>query len=82
MLSSGHRSSGPDGLAVERVLSNGKRVYVHEFKLTLVRRCLLPGVSVAAVALEGGINANLLRKWSTSTGAKSAAQTRTGCCCR
>jgi transposase len=45
------------------VLRNGKRVYVHGFKLALVRRCLEPGVSVSAVALEHGINANLLRKW-------------------
>jgi transposase len=45
------------------VLRNGKRMYVHEFKLSLVRCCKQPGVSVSAVALEHGINANLLRKW-------------------
>jgi transposase len=49
--------------AVERVLRNGKRMYVHGFKVNLVRRCLEAGVSVSAVALEHGINANLLRKW-------------------
>jgi transposase len=38
-------------------------MYVHEFKLGLVRRCMEPGVSVSAVALEHGINTNLLRKW-------------------
>jgi transposase len=63
MLSSGPRPSEPDAAAVERVLRNGKRVYAHEFKLGLVRRCLEPGVSVSAVALEHGINTNLLRKW-------------------
>ncbi|MCW5611776.1 MAG: transposase [Rubrivivax sp.] len=63
MLSGGHRPSGPDGVTVERVLRNGKRVYVHGFKLAAVRRCMQPGISVAAVALEHGINANLLRKW-------------------
>ena len=63
MLSSGRRPSGPEATGVERVLRNGKRMYVHEFKLALVRRCLDPGVSVSAVALEHGINANLLRKW-------------------
>ena len=63
MLSSGPRPSGPDAAAVERVLRNGKRMYVHEFKLGLVRRCLEPGVSVSAVALEHGVNTNLLRKW-------------------
>lgn len=63
MLSSGPRPSGPDAAAVERELRNGKRMYVHEFKLGLVRRCLEPGVSVSAVALEHGVNTNLLRKW-------------------
>ena len=63
MLSSGPRSSGAQAAAVERVLRNGKRMYVHGFKVNLVRRCLEPGVSVSAVALEHGINANLLRKW-------------------
>jgi transposase len=63
MLSSGPRASGPEAAAVERVLRNGKRMYVHDFKLGLVRRCLEPGVSVSAVALEHGINTNLLRKW-------------------
>ena len=63
MLSSGPRASGPEAAAVERVLRNGKRMYVHEFKLGLVRRCMAPGASVSALALEHGINTNLLRKW-------------------
>jgi len=50
-------------VVVERVLRNGKRMYVQGFKQELVRRCLQPGVSVAAVALAHGVNANLLRKW-------------------
>jgi transposase len=36
---------------------------VHDFKLGLVKRCLEPGVSVSAVALEHGVNTNLLRTW-------------------
>lgn len=58
--------AGPQGRKprFERVLRNGKRMYVQGFKLALVRRCLEPGVSVSAVALEHGINANLLRKWT------------------
>jgi len=39
MLSSGPKPSGPDA-AVERVLRNGKRMYVHGFELGLVRHCL------------------------------------------
>jgi transposase len=45
--------------------SNGRRMYQAAAKRELVRRCLEPGVSVAGIALAHGINANLLRKWST-----------------
>lgn len=66
MLSSGRNPElTPDGTVVERVLRNGKRIFAHGFKLSLVRRCLEPGVSVAGLALEHGVNANLLRKWIT-----------------
>jgi transposase len=75
MLSSGHRPAGPDGAGVERVLRNGKRVYLPDFKLGLVRRCLQPGVSVAAVALEHRVNANLLRKWIDKHRGEVGAQT-------
>ncbi len=29
----------------------------------VIRECMRPGVSMAAVALEHGLNANMLRKW-------------------
>jgi transposase len=62
MLSSGPRRVDPiEG--VERVLGNGKRVFAEAYKQSLVERCLQPGTSVSRVALEHGINANLLRKW-------------------
>jgi transposase-like protein len=51
------------GKAVERVLSNGKRRYAAAFKVWIVQQCLLPGVSIAAIALANQLNANLLRKW-------------------
>jgi transposase len=35
-------------------------------KRELVEACLLPGVSVARLALEHGLNANLLRSWVTA----------------
>src|SRR3982751_171261 len=66
MLSSGPNTGTAlegEGRTVERVLSNGKRVFAHAFKLALVRRCLEPGASVSGLALEHGVNANLLRKW-------------------
>jgi len=42
---------------------NGRRVYHAAAKRELVRRCLEPGVSLAATAMAHGINANLMRKW-------------------
>ncbi|WP_396643634.1 IS66-like element accessory protein TnpA [Methylomonas sp. 2B] len=42
---------------------NGRCLYDPEAKRELVEVCLQPGISVAKVALEHGINANLLRKW-------------------
>ena len=44
---------------------NGRCVYDKQAKRELVRRCQQPGVSVAAMALAHGLNANLLRKWIT-----------------
>ncbi len=42
---------------------DGRCLYDPEAKRELVEACLQPGISVAKVALEFGINANLLRKW-------------------
>lgn len=42
---------------------DGRCLYDQEAKRELVRVCLQPGTSIAKVALEHGINANLLRKW-------------------
>lgn len=39
-----------------------RRCFSPEFKASLVAQCR-PGVSVSAVALENGINANQLRRW-------------------
>lgn len=40
-----------------------RRRFDPQAKLELVQVCLQPGVSVARVALEHAVNANLLRKW-------------------
>jgi transposase len=45
------------------VTSNGRRYFVAEHKREVVERRLQPGASTAAVALEYGFNANLVRKW-------------------
>jgi transposase len=40
-----------------------RRRYTEEFKAKVAEECRRPGVSIAAVALANGLNANLLRKW-------------------
>jgi transposase len=40
-----------------------RRRHSDVFKLTLVERSLVPGASVAAIAQDAGINANLLFNW-------------------
>ena len=41
----------------------GRRTYTSAYKRDVVRQCSEPGVSVAAVAMRNGINANLVRRW-------------------
>lgn len=50
----------PDGVRVNRT---GRRTYTPDYKLAVVRECTEPGVSVAAIAMARGINANLVRRW-------------------
>ena len=40
-----------------------RRTHEQGFKEGLIARSLVPGASVAAIAMEGGVNANLLFKW-------------------
>jgi transposase len=42
---------------------DGRNCYDPEAKRALVEACLQPGVSVARLALQHGVNANLLRIW-------------------
>ena len=46
-----------------RVNRTGRRTYTLEYKLGIVRQCIEPGVSVAAIAMTHRINANLVRRW-------------------
>ena len=50
-------------LAVVRRSSDGRRRYDEKSKRALIEAALRPGVSVAGLAQQHGINANLLRKW-------------------
>jgi transposase len=44
---------------------DGRSCYDPEAKRELIEACLRPGVSVARMALQHGVNANLLRTWMT-----------------
>ncbi|RQM44218.1 IS66 family insertion sequence hypothetical protein [Paraburkholderia bannensis] len=52
-------------LKVVRKSSDGRRRYDEKSKRVLIEAALRPGVSVARLAQEHGVNANLLRKWIT-----------------
>jgi transposase len=43
--------------------SRSRRQHERAFKDELIAQSLIPGASVAAIAMKGGINANLLFKW-------------------
>ena len=40
-----------------------RRQHEREFKEDLIAQSLVPGASVAAIAMKGSVNANLLFKW-------------------
>lgn len=52
-------------LKVVRRSRDGRRRYDEKGKRALIETALRPGVSVARMAQDHGINANLLRKWIT-----------------
>jgi transposase len=45
---------------------DGRCVYDPKAKRELIEACMVPGVSVARLALDHGLNANLLRTWVTA----------------
>jgi hypothetical protein len=61
------------GLVLGR-MRDGRCRYDPQVKQELVRRCLQPGVSVAAMAMRRGVNANLLRKWISHWQSRNAMQ--------
>ena len=54
-----------------------RREHSAEFKAQVVAACSAPGVSIAAVAMANGINANLARRWVVSAERLSGAQLAT-----
>jgi len=57
-----------------RVTRNGRRYYSRAHRDAVIAKCLTPGVSLAAVALANGFNANLVRKWVRRHQARQARQ--------
>ena len=44
-------------------LAKKRRTYSAEFKQQIVQACKAPDVSIASVALQHGLNTNLVSKW-------------------
>lgn len=55
-----------------RVTCNGRRYYSKAHQEAVVAKCLVPGASLAAVALANGFNANLVRRWVRERQARNA----------
>ena len=58
-------SGGHVNTVSERTVVGRRRRRLHsdEFKANAVASCMQPGMSMAAVAMACGVNANLLRRW-------------------
>ena len=54
---------GPQSLEITCVRRDGRRRYEPASKERLIDACLRPGVSLAGLALQHGVNVNLVRKW-------------------
>ncbi len=52
-----------DTKLVKLAATRKRRRHGAEFKAEVIRACEHPGVSIAAVALANGLNANLVRRW-------------------
>jgi transposase len=52
-----------DRLVIGLARGGRRRRFDRQAKRELVQACLQPGVSVARMALDHGLNANLLRRW-------------------
>ena len=63
MVDTKKRTAQVGSVAGVRVNRTGRRTFTLEYKLAVVKQCSEPGVSVAGLALEHRINANLLRRW-------------------
>ena len=56
----GHVNTIPEQAVIGR---RRRRLHSDQFKANAVASCMHPGMSMAAVAMVNGVNANLLRRW-------------------
>ena len=64
-----------DTLVDARAERRRRRRHSPQFKSEVVASCRQAGVSIAAVALANGLNANLLRRWIVTAEQRSAPDT-------
>ncbi|MFW9103187.1 transposase [Pseudomonas sp. P4795] len=50
-----------------------RKSYPKSFKAQVVHECEQPGVSVAAIAMRHGINANVVRRWIAGAESQAAS---------
>lgn len=61
-----------DTSGIELPSRRTRRRHAPEFREQVVQTCRQPGVSIAAVALANGLNANMVRKWVIDAEARPA----------
>src|SRR6266702_6725520 len=71
----GHMNTSEHAISMGR---RRRRRHSAEFKAAAVAACLQPGVSIAAVALSRGLNANLLRRWLVESERTGGLPVRSG----
>jgi transposase-like protein len=48
---------------VRQVDAAGRRWYAASFKREIIAQCLVAGTSLSKVAIDNGLNSNMVRKW-------------------
>ena len=62
-----------DTSLIQTPARRGRRRHSPQFRASVIQAAKQPGVSIAAVALANGLNANMLRKWVADSDAAGPA---------